>query len=239
MNFKISGDLGDVIYSLPIMRYYGGGDLYLNYNYLPTIIGITHAPPRGLKEEHSRLLYRLLIKQDYVESVKVYNNENIDVNMDLFRERCNYFFGKGNIKKEGNLCKCILTSVGVPFGESDKPWLYAEAKHVANVVFNRSFRWKDKKFNYSKYIDKYRDSCVFVGFLEEWHEFCKDFGNIEYYKIKDFWDLACVIKGASLFIGNQSAAMSIAIGLGKRHIQEKHPTQPDCVFNSRNKIKLN
>ena len=65
---------------------------------------------------------------------------------------------------------------------------------------------------------------------EEHEDFQKSFGKIEYYNIDNLLQIAEIINGSELFIGNQSAPMAIAIGLHKAYLQEYYPSHPDCVF---------
>ncbi|MEN6293824.1 MAG: hypothetical protein ABFD07_17640, partial [Methanobacterium sp.] len=62
------------------------------------------------------------------------------------------------------------------------------------------------------------DYAVFVGSESEHKEFESLFDvKIDYYKTKNLLELAQVIQGCEQFIGNQSVALSIAIGLGKTY----------------------
>jgi hypothetical protein len=58
--------------------------------------------------------------------------------------------------------------------------------------------------------------------------------NVPYYPVKNFKELADVIAGADLFMGNQSAAYSIAMGLGKSSVLETIKIKPlqnnECYF---------
>jgi hypothetical protein len=57
---------------------------------------------------------------------------------------------------------------------------------------------------------------------------------VPYYYTKDFKHLADVIAGADLFMGSQSAAYSIAMGLGKSTVLETIKIKPlannECYF---------
>jgi ADP-heptose:LPS heptosyltransferase len=55
-------------------------------------------------------------------------------------------------------------------------------------------------------------------------------------KTETILDLARVIAGAGVFIGNQSAPMAIALGLGKNVIQECWQANPNCLFRRDNAI---
>jgi ADP-heptose:LPS heptosyltransferase len=76
---------------------------------------------------------------------------------------------------------------------------------------------------------------VFVGNKDEHEDFVKSTGfNVQYYHVKDFKQLADVIAGADLFMGNQSAAYAIAMGLGKTTVLETIKIKPlannECYF---------
>jgi hypothetical protein len=76
---------------------------------------------------------------------------------------------------------------------------------------------------------------IFVGTQDEHEDFEKSTGfRVNYYPVQDFKELADVIAGADLFMGNQSAAYSIAMGLGKASVLETIKIKPlannECYF---------
>ena len=76
---------------------------------------------------------------------------------------------------------------------------------------------------------------LFVGTISEYDAFVQNTGcNIKYRPVKDFLELAGLIAGADLFLGNQSMALSIAMGLGKTSVVELHKIKPmqyrECFF---------
>ena len=76
---------------------------------------------------------------------------------------------------------------------------------------------------------------IFVGLESEYDAFVKMFGHkLSFWKVKNFMELAQVISGGRLFIGNQSFPLSVALGLGQRVIVEALPRSPDCRFNRGN-----
>jgi hypothetical protein len=54
--------------------------------------------------------------------------------------------------------------------------------------------------------------------------------HAEYAITNDYLELAKLIAGADLFIGNQSSPMGLAIGLGVPFIQETCLWTPDCLY---------
>ena len=80
---------------------------------------------------------------------------------------------------------------------------------------------------------------VFVGSPLEAQVF-QGFGApkvaIPYEATSNLLELARVIAGAKVFIGNQSAPMAIALGLGQNVIQEVWAQNPNCRLKRHNAI---
>jgi len=223
MIFKHSGDIGDLIYCLPVIKGFGGGELKLSYN-----SNIKNPLFKGFNENILESLRPLLLRQSYIYDVGVYKGEEDVINLDRFKELP---------LSKINICKETLKLFGLPLTYALEPWLFAESLRVARVIFHRSLRYQSKTpiilQRLKNYLNKFRNSCVFVGFKNEWESFCETLGEIVYYPTDDFWKLACVIAGADIFIGNQSAPMAIAIGLGKPYVQEVCRYCPNCIFYER------
>lgn len=98
------------------------------------------------------------------------------------------------------------------------------------VVINRTSRYLNKHFQWGKIVEHYGPRILFVGLPHEHANFCKLFGYVSYRETKTLLDLARLIAGAELFIGNQSCANAVAEGLKKDLIQEVSLQIPDCVF---------
>ena len=71
---------------------------------------------------------------------------------------------------------------------------------------------------------------MFVGFPEEHEAFVKEFGPIGLVRTRTLLDLAQVIAGCQIFVGNQSTPFALAEGLKKTVIQEVYLTDPNCIF---------
>ncbi len=222
--FKHSGDLGDLWYSLPIIRYMGKGDIYLVADGLKSTK--VDGTASGLTESLIDMAKPLLEAQTYINQCNVWNNEDVDVDIDIFR-RINLY---GDI----NLCELILQNSGVPFSSNQHPWIECRKNKVASRVFARSPRYHNPNINYKEIYNAYNTDAVFVGLPKEHVMFQERFGKIPYYPVNDFLEMAEVINGADLFIGNQSSPMAIAIGLGVNFIQEVCPNCPNCMFKRHN-----
>lgn len=245
MKFRHSGCLGDIIYSLPVMKWRGGGDLQLVLHAKWFAAHKYDGTPNGLSLEKVKFLKSLLLKQDYVKSISIWNGEKVDLELDEW-------YGTYWINRNGrSMGRFIADFYGVPQDVIRKPWIEADKKYIAEVVFNRTTRYTndettslpcpiDTSHDYynsvpllKNYLQKYPNA-VFVGHQEEWAAFCQKIGTIKFQPVKDLNEMAAVINGCRLFIGNQSAAMAIAIALGKSYIQETYTRFPDCLFSRKN-----
>ena len=223
-NFKHSGDLGDIIYSLPAMKYFGGGNLYLVENGLSSTK--YDGSSSGLDSKKIDIIKPLLETLSYIKNVEKFNfcKRDINIDFDLFRY-------KGNDRK--NLCEKILETFKVPLWYANEPWLQVAAKNKYPVVINRTKRYRNNNLDYRIILNKFKDA-VFIGHAEEHADFQNTFGDIPHVETPDLLDAAEIIAGSELFIGNQSACLAVAVGLGVNIWQEYYPKHADCIFNREN-----
>ncbi len=222
--YKHSGDLGDIIYSLPVMRFYGGGHLFLSMNSLPSVkYDGSHS---GMTEEKFKIIKPLLEIQNYISSVEYWNKNNLEINIDfdLFRYKSSDY---------KNLCHKICSIFNVHISQSYRPWLSCMPRKVAKLVINRTHRYRNENLDYSILKENFSDA-IFIGYEDEHKDFQERFGKIDFYPTKNLLEAAEVIAGSELFIGNQSVCMAIAIGMGHNNIQEYFPQYSDCIFDHPN-----
>ncbi len=81
-NFYHSGDLGDIIYSLPTIKELGGGTLHLGNKFLDKQL-----PEKKITKAVVENLRPILIQQEYIRDVVFtdHTNINIDYNLNKFR----------------------------------------------------------------------------------------------------------------------------------------------------------
>ena len=92
------------------------------------------------------------------------------------------------------------------------PWLSVEGcVHAADVVVHRSPRYRNELFPWGDAVALYAGRMAVVGSPEEHKEFCQRWGEVPYRPTRDYLELAQVIAGARLFIGNQSSPMAVAL----------------------------
>lgn len=226
-SYKHSGTFGDLIYSLPLAKHFGKGSFYLHLNqinwigkhYYGTSPNIAHQGK--LTEEDYQFLKPLMVCQDYIENFAVLDPKTHEIthNLDRFRP---LFVGH-----PGNYVDIYAQAFGITDKEIRKklrqtPWITVPTEKKSknkSIVVNRTSRWLPGKLseNWKKWQDQGYDSkSIFVGHEKEHQEFQQITGwRIDYQPTANALELAEYIAGSELFIGNQSLALSLAIGIGK------------------------
>jgi hypothetical protein len=196
--FWHAGDIGDIIYSLPTIRFLGGGKLYL----CPASFTDTLMTP-----ERAANIATLIECQPYITSVQ-YRDKPTGFNLNQWRmPHCHFKIGT-------TLAAMCLATAGAEAKEADVAWLEnIRPIQTLPIVISRSARYHNPLFPWKTIPAFYKDQIVFVGTREEHAAFCDEFGHVPYCATPTLLDLAQVIAGAQLFIGNQSAPFAIAEGL--------------------------
>ncbi len=197
--FTSSGKIGDLLYQLCVLKHYGPCNLYLN----------TINPPIYLKNSvNYDFVAPLIENQYYINQFKIWEKEPCWACLDDFR--INY-----NLKD--NLFKRICDKFAVPIPK--EPWINANLTKIAPIVINRTFRYR----NVTPDIKKYLNNAIFIGHKDEYDDFVYNIGKVSYYECNDMMEMASVINGCELFIGNQSCCLALAISLFKPILQEVPP----------------
>lgn len=233
--FKHSGDLGDIIYSLPVIKTLGGGTLYLD------ITGGEDEPSCRAqcmdgKTKFNKISYDfikpLIEVQPYIKEVKIYQKgQKIDYNLNLFR----YKFADPNSRsKTKNLLDLHMEAFGLPEWDPNEPWLFVDnpIKLERKTIVTRSPRMQSNFPWFQSNKFKFRDNAIFLGLPKE-HEFFEWTFDIKipYHPVKDALEIAKILKGAKALAANSTFILSVAIGLGTVPIvQEVEPHFPTTVF---------
>ena len=227
-SFKHSGHLGDIIYSLPIVKQLSSrfcsqpALMYLNLYYKSSLDpSIDHPSGRyALIPETYSIIKPLLESQEYISSVKQYSEESVDFDLDYFRD-CIYTLDRGNISKWYQ--EIIPIDLHL-----EEPWLKVNKKsteYSEYIVLSRSTRYHWNDLSYS-FLRKY-PNVAFVGLEYEFKLMKEIIPNIKYIPTNDFLELAQIIAGARLFIGNQSSPFAIAEALKVNRLLECYLYSPN------------
>lgn len=216
--FGHSGDLGDVIASLPIVRALGGGDYVL--------FDREKGHRESLRGARYEALAPLLLAQPYIDSV-AWADAPPQTPYDFSTFRHDHIPGQ-------NLAQWQSRHVGVTISEA--PWLLAKpsSRSAGRVIFARSQRYHNPHFPWDKALVRFKDP-LFVGLPSEYMAFQTKWGKpIENYQAANLLELAELIAGCSLFVGNQSCPFWIAAGLGVNLTQETWPQDANSIIERPN-----
>ena len=241
MIYKHSGTFGDLIYRLSVIKKLGAGAFAIalnnieicvaQYGYRPDEVDIMHKGRFTVADFN--LIEPLLRRQSYITDVVPWKGIH-DIDLDQFRGVLFRGF-------EGNYVEAFYKTFNLPFTADvyDETWLEADPLRMASVVINRTFRYRcpSGTASWQNLLEQANitQNGIFVGSDEEHEDFEKSTGfRVQYYPVKDFKELADIIAGADLFMGNQSAAYSIAMALGKSSVLETIKIKPlannECYF---------
>jgi hypothetical protein len=244
ITYRHSGTLGDLIYSLSIVKKMEPGKFLValnniercvaEYGYRPEEVDPAH---KGrFTEQDYAWLEPLLKRQSYIKDTGTwrFGDSEPDVNLDRFRGTLFRGF-------EGNYVEAYHKAFNLPFMmlDYDTPWLEANPVSVAPMVVSRTFRYRDpmadatwKDMAEKGMLDRIG---IFVGTEAEHADFLKVTGvDVPYHPVKDFLELANIVAGAELVLANQNFVYSLAMGLGKQTVLETIKIKPlqnnECFF---------
>lgn len=224
--FYHSGDLGDVIYSLPTVKVLGGGDFFLGPDLrVPMPIREKFTP------ERAALIIPLLESQNYILSAQYAKEMPEPTSYDLNEMRRLLSTSQPlDVSPGFNLARCYLKFFNFDLGHDRFKWLDVPPVAKERVIINRSERYRDPNFRWDLILNKYRSSIAFIGLKHEHADFVKRWGPVSRIETKNLLEAAQVIAGAELFVGNQSCCYSIAEGLKQQAILEKCPEASNTLF---------
>lgn len=229
-HFKHSGNSGDIIYALPTIYSLAHGakaHLHLHINQ-PGSYGKKPHPLGNvmLNRKMAQMLQPLLLAQKEIHSCSIYDGTSpVDFDLDTIR-RYPILMSRGNIAR-------WYFYVFAVNADLSKPWLTVSPDTSFNdrIVVARSQRYRGPGIDYS-FLKKYKT--VFIGVEQEWKEMKEMLPDIELVPVKNFMEMAQIIAGSKLFIGNQSFPFSIAEGLKVKRLLEVYFLAPNVNVEGSN-----
>lgn len=211
VHFKHSGNAGDIIYAIPTMKAIAKNeDIHLHLHIDQPVRYAKHIehPLQNvmLNKKMVDMIIPLLTAQPGFKSVGVLQEKQlVDVNLDIIREY-------PLLMDRGNIARWYYLVFPVTY-DLNKAWLQVPPDESLKdtIVIARSLRYQAPLIDYS-FLKQY-PSVQFIGLPEEFSDMKKMVPHIEYRPVKDFLEMATIIAGSKLFIGNQSFPFSIAEAL--------------------------
>lgn len=206
-NYLCGGRLGDFIHSLyVIMCQYETTNVKGN-------IYITDQLQYGgdrfsstLKQTYEEL-YPIVIKQSYIKSFEIYNNQVIDVNLNYFRH--------SNILYNASWLQIMASSFN--FALLEKPWIYMDTndKYKNTILIHQSINSHRKLNNFLPILENIikNNNCLFLTCNKtEYDSF--HFKHLVPLELKtSLYEMYVAINSCKMFIGNQSSPLAMAYSL--------------------------
>ena len=243
--YRHSGTLGDLIYSLSIVKKMEPGKFLVALNNIENCVSKYGYRAEDVDPQHKgrftvrdyEMLRPLLQRQAYITQVGTWSRGMIepDIDLDHYRSVLYRTF-------EGNILEAYHRTFNIPFAQEDynTPWLTADTITTKPIVISRSRRYRPPNGDaaWQNMLEDFdlESNAVFVGTPTEHEDFVNQFDvkGLEYRPVQDFLELASIINGAELYAGNQGFAYSLATGLGKSTILEINKIVPqhmnECYF---------
>lgn len=203
MIFTHHGDYGDTVYQLGCVKHLcDEADTRCRFYLSPA------ADTRErMTADHAENLLPLLRAQPYIASAE-WHRTGFGVRIDVGQRR--FWRGGLNIADQANHW------LGLPLSGGGPAWLSVPSPNpMAPVVFARSARYRHPPFPWKLAYQRFGAAACFVGTHAEHAEFCQLVGPVPIVATPTLLDVARVIAGCRLFVGNQSCPRAIAEGLKK------------------------
>ena len=221
ISFKHSGHSGDIINALPVIKNLSKThkcNLFININKSLNTIYTKHTAEKVyFIDKIFKMLVPLLKSQSYINKVEKFESQDIDIDLDIFREL------PINISFDNLRYSYQITGIQP---DIEKPYLSAGMhKEIKNkIIIQRTFRYRNQFINY-KFLNSYND-IFFVGTSSEYEDLKREVKNLNYYECKDFLEMAEIINSSKFFIGNSSVGFPIAEALKVPRLLESCPYFP-------------
>lgn len=227
MSFSHSGNCGDLVFAIPTIlsmteRFGGPANLYIKTNVPADYYEGRNHPLGNVRMDRSfaEAIIALLKTQPVFDEVAIHEDQQIDVDLDLFRcTQINY--------AAGYLARFYFYAFQAHYDLS-QPWLWVEPdeRFMGRVVVNRTGGYRNPRINYA-FLDEHDP--VFLGLPREFEEFEKECPRAIYQPTKDFLAAAKIIKSSKVFVGNQSSLFAIAEGLKVARVLEVCLHAPNVI----------
>lgn len=226
--FKHSGDMGDIIFSLPTIAALNGGLLYLDPDGGESSPLVKWADQTRTKFNQKLIeqLTPFLELQDGVIKVLPWEGQLVDYDLDKFRQHIRF----------NNLSISHLEAFGLDHAYANLSWLKFPTKRVLPkpLLISRSARYHGNDAFWIGLLPKIKSRALFIGYPKEHDIFEYTFGHkIEYYPTPTILDLIETIYSSEQIFCNQGFSHAIAEGLAHPLVCEVERLYPAAIFQNK------
>lgn len=221
-SFYISGCLGDIVFAMCAIRAIGGGKLVIGPD-LSSVCGVPYAPPRCVATEHDAFLMKDLAEyQPYITECEfAWKRPKDAFDLNFFRR----FFASAD-SWGFNICHKILEGMKLPKEASEKAWIHfpvtsPQSLAGSRVIFNRTFRSRNKRFPWQDIIQSSGEDKSFIGTDDEYEDFVRRFGWTNRHIAGTGMDILHFLSGSEVIVCNSSFVQALAEGGKRRYIFER------------------
>lgn len=253
--FKHFANLGDLIASLPALKYFHQRTnrkaiLYQQINVEGHYFeGAVHPTidNTGKQVMCNQAMFDmvrpLIISQPYIHDMEVYNGQPLNVNLDIIR-------GEVNVNMPyGALQQWIFMALPDLSGDISKAWIdigevdISDCGYIYNslvtsmlrvddiekrVVVNFTERYRNAAINYF-FLKKHESILVFAGTANEHQIFCSTWGlDIPRLHVNNFLQLAYLLRKSRFLLSNQSFCWNLAEAMKTPRLLEYCSHAPNC-----------
>jgi hypothetical protein len=227
-SFKHSGDLGDIIFSIPVIQALKGGVLFLDPDGGRDSPHVQWADKNRTKLNCDSIMQIMpfLKLQHGIFDVKIWSSQSIDYDLDQFRLHI----------KHNNICLSHLRAFKLSPKFAQHPWLNFPSIRTLKkpYLIARSVRYHGNYSFWEEILPKIAADSLFIGFKKDHEIFEYTFGHpVEYYETPTIMDLAETIHSCKKIYCNQGLPHAIAEGLHKELVCEKYRVYPSAVFDNK------
>ena len=211
--FNHRGSRGDIIYALPSIIASGGGELNIN------------------RKDYTSFLESLLRLQLCISKLNFGIWKKNGINLDLFRHIAIVAYKVDKVAK--HLAQSHLEVVHESFDLS-KEWLFnIKPKKEAKIIINRTTHYHDKEEIDWKLLSDYKKDILFIGLDYEYREFERKYFDVKRRICSNALEIAELIKGSNLFVGNQSLCFALAEAMKCPRVLEVYYIRNNCLPNGK------
>lgn len=222
-----SGGLGDIVYSIPVMKQLGVANVYVKESY--------YYPPYGnlylaIKDLLVQCGFTVLPTSGKYPPHEYEPGVHIDLDMDEARKQP----GRGR----NHILISYLNTFNLAHTNWKSTWLDIKGNNDIKEPYSLIHltpRWRDNSpVDWSHVLHNIKGKVYFIGFQYEWLDFCTRYGNVEWYPLNNVLEMAIVIRDCQALYCNQSVSLALAQGMGKTYYLEKKPKKTNCLMYTQN-----